>query len=47
MNQIVREEWAVIYRNIMDDLSQLLKTNELISDANMIFEGLDFLLLIY
>lgn len=38
MNQIVREEWAAIYRNIMDDLSQLLKTNELISDANMIFE---------
>lgn len=38
MNKIVREEWAAIYRNIMDDLSQLLKTNELISDANMIFE---------
>lgn len=38
MNQIVREEWAEIYHNIMDDLSQLLKTNTLKSDANMIFE---------
>lgn len=38
MNQIVRSEWSEIYRNIMDDLSQLLKTNKLISDANMIFE---------
>lgn len=38
MNQIVREEWAETYQNIMDDLSQLLKTNKLISDANMIFE---------
>jgi hypothetical protein len=38
MNQIVREEWAETYQNIMDDLSQLLKTNTLKSDANMIFE---------
>lgn len=38
MNQIVREEWVVIYHSIMDDLSQLLKTNKLVSDANMIFE---------
>ena len=38
MNKIIRKEWSEIYHNIMDDLTQLLKTNKLISDANMIFE---------